>query len=332
MQSIQVLFQPQSAKAIFLGPTVFLMMAMRQHNYIDSQKRIDHTSATATIPLAAMQLAVASLLSTSGYTNVTYMPGGVVEWAAQGYTFETGQDPGGVIPPTPIPPTVMSTDTSVTSSSVQLNGNLTALGTASSVTVSFEWGPTTSYGNMTTPEAKSAIGAFTASLTGLTPATTYHFRIKVVGNGTTYGNDTTFTTALLPASFTLTNFNIAPSTSKVGGMVNISVTCTNTGGISGTYPVIFKINSVLKQIETVNLDPGKSQLVTYAITESKSGTYEANVNELTSSFVVQKSPKPYWILIVEILGGIIVVSLLVLFIFRRRRIRYNDRFWDRFWK
>ena len=113
---------------------------------------------------------------------MTYMPGGVAEWAAQGYTFETGQDPGGVISPTPVSPTVMSSDASVTSSSVQLNGNLTALGKASSVMVSFEWGPTTSYGNMTTPESKSAIGTFTASVTGLTPATTYHFRVKAVGN------------------------------------------------------------------------------------------------------------------------------------------------------
>ena len=43
------------AKAIFLGPTVFLMMAMRQHNYIDSRKRTDHTSATATTHFAAMR-------------------------------------------------------------------------------------------------------------------------------------------------------------------------------------------------------------------------------------------------------------------------------------
>ena len=108
-------------------------------------------------------------------------------------------------------------------------------------------------------------------------------------------------------------------------MVNISVTCTNTGGIPGTT-FIFEVNNVIQQIETVNLDPGKSQLVTYAITESKSGTYEANVNELTSSFVVQKSQKSYWPLVVGVTGGTIVVSLLVIFTFRRRKVS-NERFW-----
>ena len=80
-----------------------------------------------------------------------------------------------------------------------LNGNLTALGTASSVTVSFEWGTTTSYGSETAAQSLTAIGAFSANLTGLTSSTTYHFRAKAVGHGATvYGEDMTFTTAGLP--------------------------------------------------------------------------------------------------------------------------------------
>jgi predicted phage tail protein len=95
-----------------------------------------------------------------------------------------------------MPPAVTtSAATSLTTTSATLNGSLTALGTATSDNVSFEWGLTTSYGNTTTPEAKTAIGTFSANLTGLTAGTTYHFRAKAVGNGTAYGSDKTFTTS-----------------------------------------------------------------------------------------------------------------------------------------
>jgi len=45
----------------------------------------------------------------------------------------------------------------------------------------------------------TALGAFTANLTGLTASTTYHFRAKALGHGSAvYGEDMTFTTASLP--------------------------------------------------------------------------------------------------------------------------------------
>jgi RHS repeat-associated protein len=78
--------------------------------------------------------------------------------------------------------------------SATLNGNLTALGSASSVAVSFEWGTTTSYGNTIdgTPSSRSSTGTFTAGLTDLTSGT-YHYRAKAAGDGTDYGEDQEFT-------------------------------------------------------------------------------------------------------------------------------------------
>lgn len=81
--------------------------------------------------------------------------------------------------------------------SATLNGNLTSLGNALSVNVSFEWGLTISYGNETTPQTMTATGLFSANLSSLIPGTTYHFRAKAVGNSTVYGNDTTFTAGAL---------------------------------------------------------------------------------------------------------------------------------------
>jgi hypothetical protein len=93
-------------------------------------------------------------------------------------------------------PPVVITDgySDLTCDSVVLFGNLTDLGSAGSVEVSFEWGLSASYGDETTPQTLTGTGAFTDSLSGLDPNRTYHFRAKAVGNGTSYGDDIVFTT------------------------------------------------------------------------------------------------------------------------------------------
>ena len=93
------------------------------------------------------------------------------------------------------PTVTTNTAALVTTTSATLNGYLSSLGTASSVTVSFEWGTTTSYGSETTPTTKSSTGSFSATLSSLTPANTYHFRAKLVGRSTGYGTDVSFITA-----------------------------------------------------------------------------------------------------------------------------------------
>lgn len=64
-------------------------------------------------------------------------------------------------------------------------------------TVSFEWGTTTAYGNITdqnTVNGNSTMDV-SANLTGLIPGTTYHYRVKAINElGTTYSEDFTFTT------------------------------------------------------------------------------------------------------------------------------------------
>jgi len=101
--------------------------------------------------------------------------------------------------PVPTPTVVTNTASAVTRTSATLNGNLTGLGTALSVGVSFEWGTSTAYGNETPVVSVSQTGVFSASLSGLSDGTTYHFRAKAVGDGTTYGTDRTFTTAKVAA-------------------------------------------------------------------------------------------------------------------------------------
>jgi uncharacterized protein (TIGR02145 family) len=87
--------------------------------------------------------------------------------------------------------------TEILTTSAKLNGtvNLNSLST----TVTFEWGTTTNYGNIVTPSGSPATGStsinFSTNLSGLTPGTTYHYRIKAINEyGTSAGNDVTFTT------------------------------------------------------------------------------------------------------------------------------------------
>jgi hypothetical protein len=102
-----------------------------------------------------------------------------------------------------LPPSVTTNAVShKTTDSAALNGTLDALGTAATVNVSFVYGTHQGgpYSNSTPPQAMTATGTFQASITGLTPFTTYYYRAKADGGiyGTSYGAETSFTTNHLP--------------------------------------------------------------------------------------------------------------------------------------
>ena len=71
--------------------------------------------------------------------------------------------------------------------------------TEARTSVSFEFGTSTAYGSSTAPQTLgfgASPQAAAAALTGLTPETTYHFRVVATNaGGTTFGADRTFTTA-----------------------------------------------------------------------------------------------------------------------------------------
>ena len=95
------------------------------------------------------------------------------------------------------PTAVTNAATAITSSAAILNGTVNANNT--SATVTFEYGLDTGYGKTVTaqesPIRETRDTPVTAILTGLTPNTTYHFRVVVTNStGTTYGADQVFTT------------------------------------------------------------------------------------------------------------------------------------------
>lgn len=85
--------------------------------------------------------------------------------------------------------------TNVTSFSAVLNGSLNPHGLTT--TAYFQYGPTTSYGFTTAVQTQTGntFRSLGRNVSGLSPNTTYHFRIVTTNtNGTRYGSDRTFTT------------------------------------------------------------------------------------------------------------------------------------------
>ncbi len=95
-----------------------------------------------------------------------------------------------------LPLTETDSATAVASTSVTLNGKVNPNGV--STLVSFEYGPTSSYGSeisaSQSPISGSVPVSVNAGLSGLTPGNTCHYRVKAVNSGgTSYGSDMTFT-------------------------------------------------------------------------------------------------------------------------------------------
>jgi hypothetical protein len=77
-------------------------------------------------------------------------------------------------------PTIATpSDSAVGTTSAQLNGEVTSMGGASSVQVSFQYGTVSgTWTNETAPQTLITATTFNSVITGLTPSTTYYFRTK----------------------------------------------------------------------------------------------------------------------------------------------------------
>lgn len=114
-----------------------------------------------------------------------------------------------------------------------LNGTVNPDG--ADTTVSFEWGTSTAYGNTasvpTVPAGLTDV-AVSANITGLTPNTPYHYRVKAVNSiNTTYGLDASFTTPVIAPSAT-TN---AVSNNTTGNSATLNGSINPNGAATAVY-------------------------------------------------------------------------------------------------
>ena len=135
------------------------------------------------------------------------------------------------------PPLVITGDAvNISQTSASLVGSLQDMGTAETIAVSFRWGTSPgSYPNETIPETLSTTAVFDAHLTDLQANTTYYFRAKAVGDGTSYGLDKSFIT------------------SQVGGVVGSIEPSSQTVPAGGSFSIDVEVDSGGIPITTCNV-------------------------------------------------------------------------------
>ena len=122
------------------------------------------------------------------------------------------------------PAATTNSASSITTTGATLNGTVNA--SNASTTVTFEYGLTTGYGTSATatqsPISGSSNTSVSASISSLSPNTTYHYRVKGVNaTGTTNGSDQTLTTtAAAPTVTTNAATSTATTTATLNGTVN----------------------------------------------------------------------------------------------------------------
>ncbi|MBI4180450.1 MAG: cupredoxin family copper-binding protein [Chloroflexi bacterium] len=67
---------------------------------------------------------------------------------------------------------------------------------------------------------------------------------------------------------------------------------TNTGGLSGSYEVILKIDNIAVATQNVILSGGASQIVSFVTARDVAGTYTVNAGGLSGTFKVKVPPAP----------------------------------------
>ena len=121
-----------------------------------------------------------------------------------------------------LPAATTSPATSIGAASARLNGSVDPNGRATSYF--FEYGTSTSYGSKTSTSSAGAGSngvAVAKTVGGLSPGTTYHFRLVATSSvGTVRGADRAFTTLSPPTVTTGAADAIGPTTARVAGVVN----------------------------------------------------------------------------------------------------------------
>jgi hypothetical protein len=200
------------------------------------------------------------------------------------------------------PTATTEAESSVSSTSVTLNGTVNANG--ASTTVTFEYGLTTGYGTTVTADQSPVTGttntAVSKAVSSLTPNTTYHFRVAATNaDGTTYGADRTFTTVpAAPTATTNAASSVSSSTATLNGVVNANsgnTAVTFEYGLTTSYgttvtadqsPVTGATNTAVSKAVS-SLTPNTTYHFRVAATNAGGTTYGADRTFTTTSIATE---------------------------------------------
>ena len=223
------------------------------------------------------------------------------------------------LPPSPSVTTVDPSN--ITANSARLNGELTRLGTASSVTVSFRWGTSPgSYSNETTGQDMTGAGTFYFDLSSLSPGTTYYYRAKAVGDGTSQGDEKSFTTGRKPV---IADAN--PRSGRRGQRLTVTIAGANLYGAakvsfgSGITVGDFDVKSSSEIVAEITIEGGAEIGARDVSVTTGWGTG----TETDGFSVVEGGGLPFWIWVAVGTSGVLAVSVLAYFVARRRRTNQN---------
>ena len=94
------------------------------------------------------------------------------------------------------------------------------------------------------------------------------------------------------AAFAFSDLTAAPETVGPGEKVTLSVRVFNSGASEATGDVVITINGKDDIPKEVTLGPGKSQPVSFTVSESDPGNYEVSIGGLNTGFEVLKAASP----------------------------------------
>ncbi|MFC2006250.1 CARDB domain-containing protein [Chloroflexota bacterium] len=103
---------------------------------------------------------------------------------------------------------------------------------------------------------------------------------------------TTTLKVLKPAEFEVKSLVVSPPEVTKGGSCTVTVEVVNIGDVAGEYEVALKVNDEIVDTEMVTLAAGATETVSFALSESKSGTYTVNIADLSGTLVVKTPPSP----------------------------------------
>ena len=180
-------------------------------------------------------------------------------------------------------------------------------------------------------------------LEDLEPGKTYNYSILAIDD---YGNEVasttnSFATTYTEAAFKITGWNSDISIEEDGRQVNINVTVANSGDLPGGYELVLKVNGTTKESQTVNLEPGGTETVTFNVLLETAGKYSLDVNGFTLALEIPEpaekptvepttttpeEPEPFsftdwlkdnWQIILGIAMGIILLLVIIILILHR---------------
>jgi hypothetical protein len=262
---------------------VYEIWASSPGNPVSLVAKTNATSGSVDLLTMIKWLKTNSYITSTGLNQVDYgfelcsTSGAPETFSVSAYSISATGDgtngaPGGGTAPTGSSPLAsVSAATSVTSTTATINGSVNPEGLAT--TYQFGYGTSANY-NEFSPASPASAGSGTsneaesATITGLTPSTTYHFAIEAINSdGTTESSDDTFTTA------------------ASGGLTEAPTTAPNAPSLSGGTTTSISWN--IPSADTATADQWSYFELLVLGTE---GAVQHNVDVSTNSATMYLSP------------------------------------------